>query len=196
MARHEWHGDNARSVLGAGEAGRAIRQFHVLLKSDCGISRSMTQLRKSRPLALKVGLLFVPLLLAACSTDESAPVPGEMPEQAREFSDEDKQAALALSVGNVQALSAEMSAYNRALSCSIALDSVHAQLSEGGQLDPAMLNAIEQVRTVYNNRVRQLGSAENMSLADIAADRLQRAEEMTEPSERGQVAIGCLRAMS
>lgn len=156
----------------------------------------MAHLRKSRLLALKTGLLFVPLLLAACGTDEPAPVPREVLGHAREFSDEVKQAALALSVGNVRALSAEMSAYSRSLSCSIALDSVHAQLSEGGQLDPAMVNAIEQVRTVYNNRVQQLGSAENKSSADIAADRLQRAEEMTEPSERGQIAIGCLRAMS
>lgn len=156
----------------------------------------MAQLRKSPPLAHKVGLLFTPLMLAACGTDEPAPVPGEGPEQAREFSDEDKQAALALSVGNVRALSAEMSPYSRSLSCSIALDAVHAQLSEGGQLDPAMVNAIEQVRTVYDNRVQQLGSAENKTPADIAAERLQRVEEMTEPSERGQIAIGCLRAMS
>lgn len=173
-----------------------FRQFHVLRKSDCGISRPMAHLRKLRALAVKVGLLFVPMMLAACGTDEPAPVPGSMPEQAREFSDEDKQAALALSVGRVRALSAEMSAYSRSLSCSIALDAVHAQLSEGGQLDPAMVNAIEQVLTVYNNRVRELGSAENKSPADIAVDRLRRAEEMTQPSERGQIAIGCLRAMS
>ena len=119
-----------------------------------------------------------------------------MADQAREFSEEDKQAALALSVGNVQALSAETSAYDRALSCSIALESVSAQLSESGQLDPAMVNAIDQVRTVYNNRVQQLGSAENKSTADIAAERMQRAEEIPEPRERGQIAIGCLRAMS
>jgi len=119
-----------------------------------------------------------------------------MADQAREFSEEDKQAALALSVGNVQALSAETSAYDRALSCSIALESVSTQLSESGQLDPAMVNAIDQVRTVYNNRVQQLGSAENKSTADIAAERMQRAEEIPEPRERGQIAIGCLRAMS
>lgn len=156
----------------------------------------MAHLRKSRPLALKVGLLFVPLLLAACGTDQSAPVPGEMLEQAHKFSDEDKRAALALSFGNVQALSAEMSAYSRSLSCSIALESVYAQLSGGGQLGPAMVSAVEQVRTVYNNRVQQLGAAENKSTADIAADRQQRAEEMPEQSERGQIAIGCLRAMA
>jgi transposase-like protein len=119
-----------------------------------------------------------------------------MLEQARKFSDEDKRAALALSVGNVQALSAEMSAYSRSLSCSIALESVYAQLSGGDQLGPAMVSAVEQVRTVYNNRVQQLGAAENKSTADIAADRQQRAEEMPEQRERGQIAIGCLRAMA
>ncbi|WP_454598021.1 hypothetical protein [Qipengyuania sp. SM2507] len=156
----------------------------------------MAHLRKTRPIALKIGLIFVPLLLAACGTNESAPVPGKVPEQAREFSDEDKQAALALSIGNMQALSAETSAYDRSLACSIALESVNAQLSESGQLDTAMVRAIEQVRMVYNNRVLQLGAAEGKSTADIAADRRQRAEEISEQSERGQIAIGCLRAMT
>ena len=156
----------------------------------------MPHLRTSRPHSLAISVIFVPLLLAACGSSEPAPVHREMADQAREFSEEDKQAALALSVGNVQALSAETSAYDRALSCSIALESVSTQLSESGQLDPAMVNAIDQVRTVYNNRVQQLGSAENKSTADIAAERLQRAEEIPEPRERGQIAIGCLRAMS
>lgn len=154
----------------------------------------MPHLRTSRPHPLAISVLLVPLLLAACGSSEPAPVPGEMADQAREFSEEDKQAALALSIGNVQALSTETSPYERALSCSIALESVYAQLSESGQLDTAMVNAIEQVRTMYNNRVQQLGSAENKSTADIAAERLQRAEEIPEPSERGQIAIGCLRA--
>ena len=156
----------------------------------------MLHLRTSRPRLPAILVMSVSLLLAACSSGEPAPAPGETPDRAREFSEEDKRAALALSIGNVQALSAETSAYDRAQTCSIALESVYAQLSESGQLDTAMINAIDQVRTVYNNQVQQLGSAENKSTADIAADRLQRAEEIPEPSERGQIAIGCLRAMS
>ncbi len=170
--------------------------FHALRNSDCGISRPMVHLRTSRPIARKVELLFAPLLLAGCGADTAAPVPSEKVGQARQFSDEDKRAAVALSVGSVQALSAETSAYIRSLSCSIALDSLYAQMSEGGQLDPAMLNAVEQVRTVYNSRVQQLGAAESKSSADIAADRQQRAEEIPEQRERGQIAIGCLRAMT
>lgn len=156
----------------------------------------MAHLRKFRLLALKAGLLIVPLLLGACGTNETPPLPSEALEQAREASDADKQAALALSVGNVRALSAETSTYGRSLSCSIALESMLAQLSEGGQLDPAIISALKQVRTVYNNQVQQLGAAENKSSEDTASDRLRRAEEISEPSERGQIAIGCLRAMT
>jgi transposase-like protein len=145
---------------------------------------------------LAIGLITMPLLLASCGSGDTTPVPDAMPEQGREFSAEEKRAALALSIGNVQALSAETSAYDRSLLCSIALESVGMQLSQGGQLDPAVVDAVEQVRAVYNNRVQQLGSAEGKTVADIAADRQQRSEQIPEQSERGQIAIGCLRAMA
>jgi hypothetical protein len=156
----------------------------------------MDRLRNTRSPALKAALLPVALLLSACGSGEAAPTPGKIPEQAREFSAEDKKAALALSMGNVQALSAETSAYDRSLLCSIALESVQAQLSESGQLDTAMINAIDQVRTIYTTRVQQLGAAENKSGSEIAADHQQRVEELSQRSERGQIAIGCLRAMA
>lgn len=156
----------------------------------------MALIRTSRCHAAATSLFLMPMVLAACGSNEVPPPPSQMAEQAREFSAEDRQAALALSIGNVSALSAETSAYDRSLSCGIALETVYAQLAESGQLDTAMVKAIDQVRTIYNQRAQQLGSADNKSPAEIAADRQQRAEEIPEPSERGQIAIGCLRAMS
>lgn len=156
----------------------------------------MATMKTLRRNAAASALILITLPLAACGSSEPASVPGEMPDRGREFSAADKQAALALSIGNVQALSAETSAYDRSVLCSIALESVQSQLSEGGQLDPQMTAAVDQVRAVYNNRVQQLGKAEGKSAADIAADRQQRAEEIPEASERGQIAIGCLRAMT
>lgn len=179
-------------VLGGSDA---TSHFHILHKPNCGLSRPMRHLRTLRPHPHAINVLLLPLLLVACGISEPAPVPGKMSDQAREFSDKDKEAALALSIGNVQALSAETSAYDRALSCSIALQSVYSQLSESGQLDTVTVNSIDQVRTAYDNRVQQLGSAENKSTADITADRVRRADEIPEPKERGQIAIGCLRAM-
>lgn len=155
----------------------------------------MAHTKNSRRSLAFVSLSFM-TLLASCGSAEPAPASGQMPDRAREFSQADKQAALALSIGNVQALSAETSAYDRSLLCSIALESIYTQLSESGQLDTAMVNAIDQVRTVYNNRVQQLGAAENKTTSEIAAEREQRAEEIPEQSERGQLAIGCLRAMT
>lgn len=145
---------------------------------------------------LAIGTFCLSILLAGCGATEPAPVPGERPVEGREFSAEDKRAALALSLGNVSALSADATPYERSLSCSIALEAVYGQLAESGQLDSSMVSAIDQVRTIYDSRVRQLGSAANRSSAEIAADRLERAEEIPEPSERGQIAIGCLRAMA
>ena len=156
----------------------------------------MAIFRPARRNKAKTSLFLMPLLLVACGSSEGSSPPGQMPEEAREFSAQDKQAALALSLGNVSALSEQTSAYDRSLSCSIALESVYAQLSENGQLDTAVINAIEQVSTIYDQRVQQLGSADNKAPADIATDRLQRAEEIADPSVRGQIAIGCLRAMS
>lgn len=156
----------------------------------------MVLLKNSRVNAFKITLLAVPLLLAACGSNEGAPAGEKMSEQGREFSEADKQAALALSIGNVRALSADTSGYDRSLSCSIALQSVYAQFSESGQLDTPMVKAVDQVRASYDQQVQELGSAENKSAAEIAADRQQRAEEISDQSERGQIAIGCLRAMA
>lgn len=178
------------------ESGPRIDKFPFGANAILALLGPMTHPGKIRPQAPTIGLILVSLLLAACGSSESPPVARDMQEQAREFSAEDKAAALALSLGNVQALSAENSAYARSVSCSIALESVSSQLSEGGQLDTAMIDAIEQVRTVYDNRVQQLGSAEGKAAADIATDRQQRSEEIPESSERGQIAIGCLRAMT
>ena len=171
-------------------------QFPVLRKPNYSITGLMAIFRTARRHKAKTSLLLLPLLLAACGSSEVSSPRGQMAEKAQEFSTEDKQAALALSIGNVSALSDRISAYDQSLSCSIALESVYAKLSENGQLDTAMLQTIEQVRTSYNQRVQQLGSADNKSPAEITADRQQRAEEIPEPSERGQIAIGCLRAMS
>lgn len=192
-ARIGWMPDRCGYACGVSGSNR---QFPVLRKPNCGITRPMNHLRNSRHAGLAVALFLTPLLLAGCGSSDQAPSSGKAPELAREFGEEDKQAALALSIGSVQALSAETSAYARSLSCSIALESVSTQLAAGGQLDTEMVNAIEQVRTVYNNRVQQLGSAEGKSAAEIAADRVQRVEELPEQSERGQIAIGCLRAMA
>lgn len=153
----------------------------------------MTNLRVR---AFPHGIILMPLALAACGSGDGAPVRGKISEQMREFGEDDKRVAQILSIGNAQTLPRETSAYDRSLSCSIALESVEARLSASGQLAPAITNTINQVSTVYDVRTRQLGAADSKSSAEIAADRLQRAEEMADQSEHGQIAIACLRAMT
>ncbi len=136
------------------------------------------------------------LALVACGSGDDLPTRDTVSEQTREFSADDKRVARLLSIGSTQKFSAKTSAYDRALSCSIALETVKARLSASGQMNPAIINTINQVSSVYDTRTQQLGAADGKSTAEIAAERLERTEEMADQGKDGQIAIGCLRAMT
>ena len=153
----------------------------------------LTDLRRG---AILLGLVFMPLALAACGSGNTASVPSKMSQQTRQFGKEDKRVAELLSIGSAQTLARETSPYNRSLACSIALESVETQLSASGHLAPAITNSINQVSKVYDMQTRQLGTADGKSSAEVAVDRSKRAVEMAGQSEHGQIAIACLRAMT
>lgn len=156
----------------------------------------MIDMKRLQSAGFTRAFILMPLLLAACGGGGDTQAREDVPKQARSFSADDKRAAASLSIGNVQSMSSEMTAYDRSLTCSIALGQVKEQLSGSGQLNTAIIDSINQVNMVYDNQVRQLGAADNKSAADIAADRTGRSEEMMEQSQQGQIAIGCLRAMT
>lgn len=132
------------------------------------------------------------VLLTACAPETSpAPQPSQTP--AREFSAEDKRAAQALSIGNQAALTGAATAYDRALLCNIALDSLIEQLQERGALTTEQQRAFGEVQRLYERRLAQ--AAGGKSQEELATDRTQAEEANPEPSTRAQIAIGCLRQL-
>ena len=166
-----------------------------IFRIRCGIDRLMIDMKRLQSAGFKRAFILMPLLLAACGGGGDTQAREDVPKEARSFSADDKRAAASLSIGNVQSVSSDMTAYDRSLTCSIALQQVKTRLSASGQLNTAIIDSINQVNMVYDNQVRQLGAADNKSSADIAADRTGRTEEMMEQSQQGQIAIGCLRAL-
>lgn len=132
------------------------------------------------------------LLLTACSPETT---PASQPSQTpvREFSAEDKRAARALSIGNQAALTGAATAYDRALLCNIALDSLTEQLQERGALTTEQQRAFAEVQQLYERRLAQASGGKSQE--QLATDRTEAEEANPEPSTQAQIAIGCLRQL-
>lgn len=112
-----------------------------------------------------------------------------------QFSDEERRAAQALSVGGEQVVPAGSSAYQQALKCQFAFPAFSARIvGEGGGQNVGP--AVEQARVYFDRRLRTAAAQENKTAAQIAAD--LKAQEVQFPDESAMIrmAVGCLRALS
>ncbi len=150
----------------------------------------MTRLARTFPQRLPV---LTALLLAASCAPETATAPQAASVDTVEFDADDRRAAQALSIGNQAALTGAATAYDRALLCSIALDSLTEQLQERGALTAEQQRAFGEVRRLYERRLDQ--SAGSKTAEERSRDREQAEEANPEPSTRAQIAIGCLRQL-
>ncbi len=140
-------------------------------------------------------ILIAMSLVAACSpADTSDPSIG-LEQIERAFSDEERRAALALSIGDNARIASVEGAYDRALLCSNAIDSITAQVREAGALTSEQLRVMDQAGTIFANRLRRMAEGEGKSAVDIAGDLRRMEAEDEQPGGNARVAIACLQQL-
>ncbi|MBB3034354.1 hypothetical protein [Alteriqipengyuania lutimaris] len=127
--------------------------------------------------------------LTACSPPDDSMEIGE-PEAQQTFGAEAKRIAGKLSLGS-SGDQTELADVNRALACSLALESLSGRLMQGGGLAPEVIQAFNQAREIYTTRANVGLSAAEAEEARTAAE-----EVMPEESDRARLAIGCLRDLT
>jgi hypothetical protein len=137
-------------------------------------------------------------LTAGCDTgpDREAYV-GSASATQRVISSEERQAARALSLGNLGMMDATTAPYNRAMLCVIALEAVSQRIGQlGAPSDdaPNYTALINQSIARYTREVDAIGKREGKLPDQIARDRRQHEMQIPSLSARGQIAINCLRA--
>ena len=159
-----------------------------------------TTLRTALPGTLAANLalilaLALTLALAACSSpqDDGQTAVREQPVQT--FSVAERAAAQALSIGNRGTVPEAAGPYEQALACSHAIEFITERFGESGALTDQQVQAVEQVKAVYDRRARTLGNQAGRSAEEIRADLRDAAEESPEPREQALQAMGCLQQL-
>lgn len=134
-------------------------------------------------------------MLMSCSGATGEDRSTESRTQAREFSQEDKAAARALSIGNASAIEEAASPYAQALLCRNAIEKLAAQFRQTEGLSDEQIQGIEQVQALYDRRVRLLSGPESKSSENLSHDLDQPTADNSESKTNGRVAIACLRQL-
>lgn len=134
-------------------------------------------------------------LLAACS-DHKAPSEKTMPfTAAREYSEQDKIAARALSISNNSGFEAADTPYAQALLCSNAISSTGSKLRQTGGLSQDILRGIDQAKANYDRRVRTFASEAGKSTDDIESDLRQTAKNNPDAGANARVTMACIQQL-
>lgn len=129
--------------------------------------------------------------LTACSDGELTPEPQPY-EATREFSAADKEAARALSISNTEIMANTESPYDQALLCRYGLAEVASLISETAGLSTQQEQGLRQVEALFDQRLRDLASANGKSAQDIEDDLAQTAEDNPDRATNMRIAMGCL----
>lgn len=132
-------------------------------------------------------------LLSACSSNQQ---PAPPPADDKQFSEEDKRAARALSISNNEAITDAASPYARALLCNNGIETL-AERFQGarGPMMDQQRQAMEQARAYFGDQLRLLAEREGKSEAELNSDMEEAAEQHADPAENAQIAIACLRRL-
>ncbi|MBT2133558.1 hypothetical protein KK137_04340 [Croceibacterium sp. LX-88] len=131
--------------------------------------------------------------LAACSPAENSIAAPER--KVREFSEEDKRLARALSVGQAQAVTEADSPYARALLCANGMDALAERLQDFQGLAEQQQLAIEQARTYFSEELNEAGAGEGKSASDIKSDLEKTALANVDAAENARTAMACLQRL-
>lgn len=111
------------------------------------------------------------------------------------FSDEDKIAARALSVGDKQALEHADSDYARAILCKHNVSIALKFMSEANSLSNEQMQAVGQLELYLDQQIQRLGNEEGKTTDEISADLELLSEDGQANAENMRVAMACLRRM-
>lgn len=130
--------------------------------------------------------------LSACGQAPQTLLPGQFEPRSVPADAAQKQAARALSVGNVAVIAPSADPFQGALACAVAVENLAARLEKSQMLDEAQDAAVKRVARLYAKRSAALATG---SAAARDYDRAKRDEEIRQRESRlsAQTAIGCLR---
>jgi hypothetical protein len=133
-------------------------------------------------------------LPAGCSDDAQTaePLPQDRP---REFSEEEKRAARALSISNTEVLAAAETPYAQALLCRHGITEVRRVMSETAGLRGEQKKALSQAEALFDRRLRDLVRSTGKSPGDIPADLGRTADENPDQSANVRTAMACLQKL-
>ena len=134
-------------------------------------------------------MLLLPVL-AACSSGRDATemtVGGE----SREFSEQDKIAARALSISDSRTVSAG-SPYTQALLCRNAMEVLGESFAQSGALSEQQMQGVGQAKAYFDGQLHELVGAEGKSPDDIGPDLEQVAQDNQDAAANARIAIACL----
>lgn len=136
------------------------------------------------------------VLLAGCSDAEPGPSDVSGDAEAREFSQADKVAARALSIGDAQSLEALTDPDSQAQLCSTAIAGIAVQLREAGGLTETQLAALQTASEFY---ARQVPPSQSSPDTEDSATMPQVPDAASEAESSGgadaRIAIACLRRL-
>lgn len=134
-------------------------------------------------------------VLTACSGNPSAGSIAVPQESTRQFSQADKDAARALSLGNNSTVAKAGTPYAQAILCSAAIESVAARFRGSGSLSEQQMHLIAEAKGIYDRRSREIAKGEGMSDNDIQRDVQQAAAENSDLGDNARAALACLQRL-
>lgn len=138
---------------------------------------------------------IVTCLSASCSAPAAdGPVTDGM-SGAKQFSEDDRRAARALSIGNVRTVAMTDNPLDQAVLCSLAIGEIAERMQTSGMgLTQEQIEAVIMAKKIYDRRA--IAAARTKPADAIQTARARIAEANPEPSARAQTAIACLRQLA
>lgn len=137
--------------------------------------------------------LLVSGALPGCSDESALRAPPS--EKAREFGEQDKAAARALSIGNNEAMASADSPYAQALLCRHGIEVIADRLRQSGGFSDEQVQGIAQAQTYFDRRLRVLADSEGKSASDIRSDLAKTATDNPDIGVNARIAIACLQKL-
>lgn len=134
-------------------------------------------------------------MLMGCSgkKPDVEPQPGDLQ---REFSEQEKRAARALSISNIElAARAEEEPYAQALLCRHGLAELAGFIDESAGLNGEHEEALRQAEALYDQRLRDLAGASGKPSGDIPRDLERTAQENPNRAANVRTAVACLQEL-
>jgi hypothetical protein len=146
--------------------------------------------------ALRAGTCFaLALSVLGCTQASDDPGVAAAREKPASFTEEDKRAAMALSIGSGVDPGGNTSPYEQALRCSLAFRELSTRFADLGAAAEQQGRAMAQAEAMFDQRLERAAAQAGRSARQIADDRAKLDAELPEGTERARIAIACIREL-